>query len=720
MATWRRFRAFFGPWLLIGLLVATLLGITVVVDALRHHLDDRALRESVASASYLDRDLLVTRTTRTGLVEPPDAQEQYADVLAALPATLDDVMSESWVYQHTEISQLEGFGASLVGEGVTSEPAGFAPVISLHTQSGFDAETRLIDGRSPDTASSDVLEVMVEERIAEDLGVEVDSEYELQAGRIGISPDVVDPSRALPIRVVGTYAPLDARSAAWDHAPLLVESQLTAIIQEQAGDQPRAVRAGLLTDAEGIRLLSREAMTTHFAPETVVRLRLDPQRLDAEWAVEAEEAIARLSVDPSLFDTRLRTGLVDLIDRFSRRSEAAQALVDLLVAATLGAGLGALLAASGLLIERRRHEIGLVRARGARLSRIAGRMALEATPVVLLAVVAGWAMHRPVLDQLATRRSGLGDIPAVVSTSPLLAGTGIALVGLLTIPLAAVTVARRQSPERARGVARHRPTLPRLTLEVATVSFAVLGVVVLRQRGLTGAGADAYLAAVPLLVAVAAGMLVLRAYPWPLRALEPLGRRRRGAVGFLALARAGRSAASSTWTLLVLVVAAALTGFSGAMLRAMATRAGADGALEETAAFHDGLLLLFGGGVVTGMTTGLLAAALLVVMPAAGRASELQLLRDLGLPRGQARALLLLEVLPPVVVAAAGLAIGMATPALLGPALGLQPLLGVATPAVGISPAIVVTFVILLVGPMSVGVVTTASPRPARLDAARP
>ena len=715
MATWRRLRAFVGPWALIGLLVATVIGITVAVDPLRDQVDDRALQGSVASALYLDRDVLVTRTTRTGLIEPPDAQEQYADVLAALPPHLADVVSESWVYQRTEISQVEGFGASLAGDGVTSEPAGFAPVISLHTQSAFDAETRLIDGRAPDTASSGVLEVMVEEQVAEVLGVDVGSEYVLQAGRIGIGPDEVDGPRALPVRVVGSYTPIDAEAAAWDHAPLLVESQLTAIIQEQGGDQPRAVRAGLRTDAAGILLLSREAMTTHFAPETVVRLRLDPQRLDAAWAAEAEAAIARLSGEPALFHARVRTGLVDIIDRFSERSEATRALVDLLVAATLGAGLGALVAASGLLIERRRREIRLVRARGARLSRIAGRLAMEAVPVVLLAVAAGWVMHRPALDLVAARWADLGDVPTSLSATSLLSSAGVVLIGLLAVPVAAVTVARRRTTDRARGVTRHRPTLARVTIEAGTVLLALLGVVALRQRGLTGPEPDTYLSAVPLLVAVATGMLVLRVYPWPLRALEPLVRRRRGAVGFLAVTRAGRSVASGTWTLLVLVVAAALVGFSGAMLRAMDTQPGSDGAREETAAFHDGLILLFGGGVLTGMATGILAAGLLVVMPAAGRASELRLLRELGLPQRQARSLLLLEVLPPVVVAAAvGLAIGVATPALLGPALGLQSLLGVAAPAVAISPAIVASFGVVLVVLVSVGVVLTAARRPSR------
>lgn len=103
----------------------------------------------------------------------------------------------------------------------------------------------------------------------------------------------------------------------------------------------------------------------------------------------------------------------------------------------------------------------------------------------------------------------------------------------------------------------------RWTLEVSVVALASLGVVLVHQRGLSLAGVDPYLSAVPVLLAVSAGVVALRLYPWPLRALAALARRLRGAVGFVALARSGRAAPGAALALVVLVLAVAVGGFAG-------------------------------------------------------------------------------------------------------------------------------------------------------------
>ncbi|HET6214797.1 MAG TPA: FtsX-like permease family protein, partial [Micromonosporaceae bacterium] len=81
-------------------------------------------------------------------------------------------------------------------------------------------------------------------------------------------------------------------------------------------------------------------------------------------------------------------------------------------------------------------------------------------------------------------------------------------------------------------------------------------------RGLSQAGVDPYLSAVPVLVGTAVGLLALRVYPWPVRLLDRLAARRTG-VAFLGLARAGRAPAAAALPLIVIVLAVAVGGFAG-------------------------------------------------------------------------------------------------------------------------------------------------------------
>jgi putative ABC transport system permease protein len=700
MGILRRLRAFAGPWGLVGLLVAVMIAAGATIVSFRQHLDDRALQASVEEAGYLDRDLFVSRTTRTGLREPPRAEHLHREVIDVLPATLAEVVEETWVYQRTEVSQLEGLGASLGGPGVTSEPAGFLPVVSLHSQSAIEGDATLVEGRWPSNPGDEGLEIAVSAAVAETLGLEVGEDYVLAVGLVGRMPEQVNGSGGFPIHLTGTFEPLDAQAPAWDHAPLLLEAGLLPIIQELGGDQPRAVRAGLLTDAEGIQVLSREGMTTRFAPQTVVRLRLDAEHLDAAWAETAGPAIARFGTEPSLFDARLSTGLPAVLQDVDRGSTALQVLVALVTAAILGVGAGLLALTAGLMVERRRREVHLLRARGARFVRVAVRMLVEAMPVVALAATLGWMAQGPFLE-LALQRSGTtpGVPTAVAVFGP--REIAISIVGLLAIPAAALFVARGSADDRARDVVRRRPSTGRLTVEAAVVLLAVVGVVVVRQRGIAGpGGVDPFLAAVPLLVALATGLVVLRLYPVPLRWLEPGLRRRSGAVGFVAVTRAGRAAAGTARSSLVLVVAGAAIGLAGAMLAAVADGSTVD-ASASTIAFREGLEVIFAAVAVLGIVAVLLAGAMLVVMPAAARARDLGLLRSMGLPTPQARTLIVLEILPPLVLpVAVGVMCGMALPAVFGPALGLSALFAGVTPAVTIAPwllAVLTGGVVLLV-----------------------
>jgi putative ABC transport system permease protein len=115
-----------------------------------------------------------------------------------------------------------------------------------------------------------------------------------------------------------------------------------------------------------------------------------------------------------------------------------------------------------------------------------------------------------------------------------------------------------------------RPSPRRLALEAAVAVAAAGGVYLLRRRGLESGGADEgfdpYLAAVPVLLGLACGIVALRLYPLPIMGLSRLVRRSRGLAVHLGLNRAARQPDISSAPLLVLVLALAIACFSAAML----------------------------------------------------------------------------------------------------------------------------------------------------------
>ena len=114
----------------------------------------------------------------------------------------------------------------------------------------------------------------------------------------------------------------------------------------------------------------------------------------------------------------------------------------------------------------------------------------------------------------------------------------------------------------------------RVVVEGLVVALAVGGAYLLRERGLhavSSAGAvggfDPLIAAVPVLVGIAAGIVVVRLYPIALRGAWPsIARRGRGLVLVLAARRATEGGASSA-VLLVLLATATVAAFAAVVAR---------------------------------------------------------------------------------------------------------------------------------------------------------
>lgn len=253
--------------------------------------------------------------------------------------------------------------------------------------------------------------------------------------------------------------------------------------------------------------------------------------------------------------------LAELVDRFAEQRARTVSLQSFALAGLLAIGVCTAVAAARLGARRREAALGLQRARGAAEWALAAARLAEAVPAVLAGLLAGWV----VAERLAGERATGAWWPALT------AGVLVASAPAVAVWWQGRAVRRAgREPVRRRGlrwVAGASGFAGRVAWEGAVLVVAAAGVLVLRLRGAVPSGTaavadpDPQLALVPVLLGLAAVVVVLRVYPLPLRVLTRWAGRRRGPVALVGLAQAGRRSGAAATALLVLVPALACAVF---------------------------------------------------------------------------------------------------------------------------------------------------------------
>jgi putative ABC transport system permease protein len=536
-----RFRANAGIWSLVAVLAGAAVFVVSASGPVTTRLEDRAVRQMLEQAPAGVRDLTFHWPAFL-LEQPPTAEEARQRARMVLPVPLRDD-GPKWGIQRTGL-------LAVAGEGVSDQPDGWAPVVNIIHQTGLADEVTVVEGRAPASTGPDI-EVVVAVAVAERLSLRVGQTYAFASGGFPTMrpADAAEARHRVMAAVVGLFEPRDPEGTAWQlHRELLVPF-LTGVPAEPP---EAALRAAVVTDQGGFTALRAHDSAVVLELETLARIRLDERQHDGAWAEPARRAVGELRTSPLVAGIAVRTGLDRLLEEFTRQAVASRSLVAVVVAGVVGAGAGLLLLAAALAAARRRGELSLLRARGASVPAVLGSLTAEASLLVVPAVVGGWLGYWLWLGWPDPVRPGELVAPALV-----------ALGAVLAVPVWAALACRtpRMSGERA-DLTRRRAAPGRLTLDLSVLLLAGLGVVLLQRRGLNLSGVDPYLSAVPVLIGAAAGLLAVRFYPWPLRLLGALVRR--GTVGFLGLARAGRDAPAAL-PLVVLVVAVAVGAFGGAV-----------------------------------------------------------------------------------------------------------------------------------------------------------
>lgn len=475
--------------------------------------------------------------------------ENYRKVLAALPDSLRVDTGQS-AYGARTLKPVAATDAWL------PELNGGHPVFTLSAQTAVAGHSTLASGRLPRatagsvTPATDTVEAAVTSATARALRIKAGSTVHVP--RADGTP--------LAVHVTGIVEPLRPQQSYWS-----VESVLRTPAFLHTPDQPPLPYwhgALLLAPEAAPVLLSMEVDT-----EAYWRVAPDPAGMDIADLPRITQTIASLEQGPLLSALRtevapqleISTGLDDVLIEF----DGIRAAINPVVAvAAFGVGSVAgvvLLMAGGLAASRRHGELSLLRSRGGSVRGIAGRLLAEVAVPVAAGAALGCALAFVVVP-------GGRTLPA------LLASAAVALFACATLPLRAAFLHRRPRLHGDRDdLVRARPSRRRTVAELTLLVLAVAAVTALRRRGTSGGDADALISAAPVLVGVIAALLLVRLYPLPLRLAALPVARRRGAVGFLSLARAGRSSSATTvLPLLALLVALTTVAFGGSVLSGVA------------------------------------------------------------------------------------------------------------------------------------------------------
>jgi putative ABC transport system permease protein len=563
----RRLRTEPGVIALLFVLVAGTAFLFAAAPRLFNQVSDEALRYEVAQAAPAQRNLQLALASnlsaRSGGVSGPTnhglaLQHQFPPSLQELVDARDLVVTTA--------------------RFSLPDPPEFTTYLTLRYQDGLTDATRLVAGRWPRSLGSMLPPATIglippspetdgEPPMPFEIAISADA-----AADVGISigdhlPVLVDGSDPLLARtfyrivptemvVVGTYRAVDPTADYWYGDVSLLQifragsldapiAYVTAYFA--ADDYPGLVSSGLPFRYQWRFNLATDRLDAGQVPALLDDLR----RVQSDFLTGSSE----LSRPGGVV---LRTGLLDLVERFQAKSASSEAVLSIAAIGPFALAGGALGMLAILLVTRRRSAIGLARGRGASSYLILGTQLWEAS------ILAGAAALLGLLGAVTL-------VPARANPlSPILA-VAVAAAATLLLVGSAWPAARRPLGQLERDDPPALRVSPRrLVIELTVVAIAVAGALLLRGRGLTAAGGDAHfdplLAAVPVLSGLAVGIVAMRLYPLPIRGVGWLAARRRDLVPVLGLRTVGRHPAAANLPLLVLMLTAAFAAFSSVIV----------------------------------------------------------------------------------------------------------------------------------------------------------
>ncbi|WP_382305876.1 FtsX-like permease family protein [Herbiconiux sp. UC225_62] len=399
-----------------------------------------------------------------------------------------------------------------------------------------------------------------------------------------------------PVVPTGIIRPVDADDPYWLHVPTVVEPGLvpdgsggTSVVAQAFVDPATWPAAAALPVHEQTQVwlpAVPDALAVSTAPVVNRQLRefmSAPHALAASGtdAAPANPADPSSSFEPAVTSLAFSSRLPTLIDDSLARNAATNEVVAMAVSGPIGVLAGVVLLGASLLLRRRGGTLALLRARGASPAQLRGLLALEGAAIGLTGALVGTTAGLLVASALV----GSGTPPAAGMLTVIGIGFFLAAVPVAVLVLQGGTsgaggaVGARAVASAAAEAARPAARRLRWIVDGVIVLATAASIVVLAAGG-TGAASDRSIdpvaAAAPLLIALTACAVTVRAYPSILGRAARRTRSRVGMVAFVGATRARRRPPGGTVLVFAVVIGVGIALFSTVFLSTV--RSGIDSA----------------------------------------------------------------------------------------------------------------------------------------------
>lgn len=435
----------------------------------------------------------------------------------------------------------------------------------------FASRIRIVDGRMP-TATGEAEWIEAVQELTDAMGRPVEppprelpiteivlstASAERAAWKVGETRIVgEDAGWALPVplTLVGTFDPADSDDPYWTRATGILAPSIavdpfgqefvltTGYASPDALTTVANLSGGRLTEA-WYPLLADE-VTSDAAPALLADLRA---------FVATAQPLSNAQAGPGIPALSFQSGALPALEAAVAQAEAFVALLAMLAAGPIGVAAAVLVLGCRMILEHRRPSIELLTARGASTRQLRALVGVEGlivgVPPALIGTLAGLGLASLLVPDALTLS------PVILVAPPVLA-----LLPAVVLGASATRTRARGRADAPANRSRWRPVA-----EAAVILSAILATAALLLRG-TGASLDPLVVVAPLLLALVACLLALRAYPAVLRPVLRRERESRGFVGMLGAARALRDPATGAAPVLALIVGIAFAVTGGILL----------------------------------------------------------------------------------------------------------------------------------------------------------
>lgn len=430
--------------------------------------------------------------------------------------------------------------------------------------SSLEQNITLLEGSFPQVAEAtpnSVIEVMIAEVLANELGLQVGEEYIIYVR--DEDSQGIDSSTEFRIRISAVWRAADPTARFWFFKPSFMDNQLI-VPEETFRDRISPYLKDEIYAAVWYLVMDGKDVDYSIAPALVQRIN--------NFEQEAKTLLPK---------TRLAVSPRESLNRFR---QAANLLTILLLAFSIPI-IGLLLSfvglTSNLAIERRRNEIAVLRSRGAQVMQMVGVALLEGLLLGLVALAIGLPLSALIANLIGRARSFLNftsgaDLRVTFTVTTLAFGAGAVALVLVAQALPTLGAARHTvityKQERARML--RRPWWQRAWLDVLLLIPTVYSLYVLSQQGavveaenISGRNPfeNPLLFLVPALMIVALSLLFLRIMPLFMNAASWLMSRTKSVTLLLASRHLARTPGFYSTPLLLLVLTLSLSAFTASL-----------------------------------------------------------------------------------------------------------------------------------------------------------